>query len=780
LEHAASVRTNKANAAAALSQQSAQTALASIASKYDCNETGASLVTVLMRVSIENKAAGQSLNESCREAYEGISAELKNALAVAEAMETDEAARRGLDVFNEAMAKANQTLSNIDAEHSSRVGVVSAAAATAYASMMKADEKRKSLVRTKNEAEAMYDAKLRELEDTSRSEMSILNLTRSSIVTFVKTTRDQELAVATTVKQASDSKCADSYKARMALVTKDEAIVNDEIKPLLDQLKTCLLPNTGAPRTNGGNFLEMSADKTSRIRSAHKKKCSSARRRLKAKLLLLETSTKSTAPDAPGQEATGNMADWEKRLEDEKTEAGEVRKRCKAEASAVLASATSGHNKVFEDAKFHADTVYSDGVAKIKTLITKAKSDALPKVEATRLSAFQAVAAYEQADRFFQEKDAARKATVQDKESSLVRARKDHALALKAARRVQHETENSVKAEAEYLRALSRKDARIKEKNKKTECSSESDALLAELGVIGQIKQKIATLTTINDDVLGEKAEAEAADFKQRLKCSTHCLNGDCEKNATTNDKEYSCNCKDGWSGKHCGKSINKCEENPDLCNDGTCAHTGPGTYSCDCTLGYDGVHCDNNIDDCKAGVCGDHGHCVDGVAEYACKCEDSYEGANCEIEIQTCAHNACANGGKCTDGAVRPDGATFQCTCTPQYTGKHCTIDVDECATGICQHGGICTNVEGGHTCACSQWYSGSNCENYVNQCKQCSSRGTLFCYNRWECDNDSGWCHAVKPPICHCTSDYKGATCATRKTLLQRAINFFSGWRL
>jgi hypothetical protein len=765
----------------------------------------------------------------------------------------------------------------------------------------------------KNEAEAEYSAKLQELADTLRDQKKILNLTRSVLVSSAKSTRDQELAGAANVKQTSDSKCADSHKTRTALVTKDEETIHDEIKPLLEQLKTCSLPSAsgasgGAPGANGGNLLELSADKStvsSRTRGAHKSKCSSARRKLKAKMLLLETSTKSAvtaAAETPGQEVTGNMGDWEKRLQDEKTNADNVRKSCEDEASAALASVTSGLNTVFENAKSHADSEYSDGVAKIEGEIAKKRSEALSKVEATRLPAAEAVAAYEQAKQFSEEKDAARDASVNDQESRLTAAREEHALAASAARQAQQDTVNSLKASAESLRTLSRKDAGLKEKNKKAECSSESDALLAELGLIGQIKQKIATLTTIKDDVLGEKAEAEAADFKQSLKCSTHCLNGACKKNQTAgvgsppvssmpsgsgpvfdmddlcgdwyantppgyaaapgirwknsatqadpvgdaeglgslgtrgywhlstpsacalkcsstpnckgfnfwgkknehqchlgsrqmdrdyktstgyyycafaevapNDEEYTCDCEDGWSGEHCEKSTNKCEENPDLCNDGTCAQTGPGTYSCTCSPGYDGVHCDNDIDDCAAGMCGDHGHCVDGIAEHTCKCEAGYEGANCEVEIRTCAHNPCANGGTCTDGAVT-SGATFQCTCTPQYTGTHCTTDVNECTKGICQHGSTCNNVVGGHTCTCSQWYSGTNCQDYVNQCKQCHASRTARCTNRWKAGSNP-----VKAPLCHCKSGYEGSRCATKKpTIVERVVNFFSGFRL
>ena len=55
---ATSVRTSKK--AAALSDLDAQSALASLASRYNCSEDGESLVTTLMRVTPENQAASES------------------------------------------------------------------------------------------------------------------------------------------------------------------------------------------------------------------------------------------------------------------------------------------------------------------------------------------------------------------------------------------------------------------------------------------------------------------------------------------------------------------------------------------------------------------------------------------------------------------------------------------------------------------------------------------------------------------------------------------------
>ena len=101
---AASVRKiNKANAAA---HSHLDAAIASLASRYNCSETGASLVETLMRVTLENKAATEALTQRCQDEQDEIAANLEEQLAAADKMENEEAPAKGLVVYNAAMAEA--------------------------------------------------------------------------------------------------------------------------------------------------------------------------------------------------------------------------------------------------------------------------------------------------------------------------------------------------------------------------------------------------------------------------------------------------------------------------------------------------------------------------------------------------------------------------------------------------------------------------------------------------------------------------------------------------
>ena len=57
---------------------------------------------------------------------------------------------------------------------------------------------------------------------------------------------------------------------------------------------------------------------------------------------------------------------------------------------------------------------------------------------------------------------------------------------------------------------LAKEDAEKKTANKEEECNSELAALKTDLELIAKIQEKMATLTTVDNDILGAKAEADA------------------------------------------------------------------------------------------------------------------------------------------------------------------------------------------------------------------------------------------------------------------------------
>jgi hypothetical protein len=545
---AASVR--KSKKAAALSDLKAWSALASLASRYNCSEDGESLVTILMRVTLENKAATESLTKTCQEAQDEIAAQLEEQLAAADKMENEEAPASGLVVYNEAMKVADEAFSAIETTHSNHVASAATSAEEARVKMEEADAVREAEVKKKDEAQAVYQELLVDLEDYLKAKTTAFDDTRNVLVEEAKTTRDHDLDTAANVKKASDLTCQNTYDARMALVTKDEDTIHNEIKPLLDELQLCQVPS----------FLEISSAKKAahgRTRGGHKAetKCDAVRRELKAKTLLLETSTmKAFTADTPAQEVTGDVEEWIKRIEAEKTEAATVLKSCQDEASHILDEITDKINAVFQAAETAADKLYDESLEKLKAEQEEQKAAGKAVADATLEPAAHAEAEFEAAKTTFNEKDAAHAAAITAQEEALERAHEEHVTAEEEARQAQLAAENAKKEEANVLRAVAKEDAEKRAANKEEECNSELAALKTDLELIAKIQEKMATLTTVDNDILGAKAEADAADFEN---CTTHCHHGVCEK--ATEDALYHCECNAGYSGSTCETNIDEC-----------------------------------------------------------------------------------------------------------------------------------------------------------------------------------------------------------------------------
>lgn len=199
--------------------------------------------------------------------------------------------------------------------------------------------------------------------------------------------------------------------------------------------------------------------------------------------------------------------------------------------------------------------------------------------------------------------------------------------------------------------------------------------------------------------------------------------------------KNYSCNCKPGWSPPNCVVEINECRPNPcnlsgtesckDLIND----------FKCLCKPGFSGRLCETNINDCEQASCLNGGTCVDKVNGYICLCKDPYIGVNCDTDDTVCRRNPaiCSHNGTCISYAEDPTKFSCRCeppwggncsgcapgyggqNCTPcQYplTGENCELDWRNCHPNPCLQGGICFPLRGkDFSCVCPTSYKGKTC---------------------------------------------------------------------
>lgn len=120
---------------------------------------------------------------------------------------------------------------------------------------------------------------------------------------------------------------------------------------------------------------------------------------------------------------------------------------------------------------------------------------------------------------------------------------------------------------------------------------------------------------------------------------------------------EYTCECREGFTGKFC----NECP--PDACeNGGRCSLNSDGNVNCKCQYGYKGKRCETRYDFCEFN---DDFHCDNVTGEcaaykdYYCNCSASAG----KCEMQTCHFaTGCVSTGKTC--LAPPDFHSYGCNC--------------------------------------------------------------------------------------------------------------------
>lgn len=146
------------------------------------------------------------------------------------------------------------------------------------------------------------------------------------------------------------------------------------------------------------------------------------------------------------------------------------------------------------------------------------------------------------------------------------------------------------------------------------------------------------------------------------------------------------------WKGSHCEIRINSCSSNPCL-NGGICSPTYDNqdeSYSCQCKDGFGGKHCQDVLEICSI-KCVNNGTCVTNEDnDQVCVCEEGkfhfasfitslsllrlkcsgYGGQFCEEKLHYCSEGLCENGGRCLE-----QGSGYKCRCQNGYIGRRCTL---------------------------------------------------------------------------------------------------------
>src|SRR6185437_5926854 len=93
-------------------------------------------------------------------------------------------------------------------------------------------------------------------------------------------------------------------------------------------------------------------------------------------------------------------------------------------------------------------------------------------------------------------------------------------------------------------------------------------------------------------------------------------------------------------SGTQCQTDIEECASRP-CQNTGTCVD-GVNEFTCICRDGYTGSVCQTDINECASQPCENSGTCVDHVNGFTCICLAGHSGAQCQTDINECASQPC------------------------------------------------------------------------------------------------------------------------------------------
>lgn len=219
------------------------------------------------------------------------------------------------------------------------------------------------------------------------------------------------------------------------------------------------------------------------------------------------------------------------------------------------------------------------------------------------------------------------------------------------------------------------------------------------------------------------------------------CLNsGTCIEDNNSN-RQYHCECRKGWSGRHCEDKTITCAEKP--CTHGACVDSPTG-FKCTCPVGFSGVNCEIQVDDCNPNPCENSGSCITRGDTFKCSCPIGYSGTRCEVNIDDCKGQPCRNGGTCIDLVN-----TFRCQCVPGYIGVNCADKVDICVTKPCANGGACISLNNDYRCTCRPGFTGKDCSIDIDECESAPCKNGGTCVNR------------VNSFQCVCPNGYRGSQC-------------------
>ena len=463
---------------------------------YGCDTNAKNLIENLEKMAAKNRNMSNLLSKECLAAQVRYDAKLTRKLIQAANLEASASARAKAE-FQRLQQEAINEFKCREIEHAQEVESAKAEAEKARKRMYEATGHYHAMADAHSKANAIYTLKESSITTLLEDKKSTLQHQVDVAMANMQSRSAAAFNASLQHRNKSELSCKSAFDKQMKMITEDEMVLTDQVKPLLEKLKNCEKKGIAPVPNRGLRFVQMSENNAQRADSL----CEDTKKKWKA-VSLIQLHMKIDMSDV-----SGNIGDWERSIEAEKIGAGRVNSACMREAKLFFLANKRDLNKLMNMTKEKILSGFDRMVAELEKGAATQIKLIKAHIESTTEDQYTALAALEGAKKSEQEADAVVKAAEMVKKQRLETAEKIKANAIMAAHAAAVAVENSVKASAKALREQAKAFEENVSKKKSRDCKQDHKYLDNDFSFIQEIIAKIETLYTVRDDSIGKAGD---------------------------------------------------------------------------------------------------------------------------------------------------------------------------------------------------------------------------------------------------------------------------------
>ena len=296
-------------------------------------------------------------------------------------------------LYNQVKKEEDTRLQKVIDEHAKIVSQKSLLSQDAEAAVINTQSKVNNRESVYTSTKQEVDDEQKAYDDNAKRDNDDIEVTRKAKVEEATSFHKSSVDHSTQTQTDSLEECALAFNTRSALITKDQAVI-DEISPLLNDLKACSQSGTSLMEVDnkkGQTLLSATqraqqkvscALSATKLQQVTKKSTTSFLEQSHSKMATEQAAAakalKLAALKVLSSPTTGSLTDWQKRIDAENAKTDSIRKECVVSA-----------NKVYKETKGAADKMFTDRTSSANSAAKRDTGavDAAHKAKTTLLSA---------------------------------------------------------------------------------------------------------------------------------------------------------------------------------------------------------------------------------------------------------------------------------------------------------------------------------------------------------------------------------------------------------